>query len=96
MLITTAARTNAEVQGLPVVAQDPDDGQAPEAASSSNRPVWPMPERQPEQLRETEKDTLEVATQAVAAKARGIPVMPPLAERQKHMLVIFAIGVFSV
>ena len=57
--------------------------QAQEAASSSNRPVWPMPETQPEQqehrggrelLQEADGDTLEVSTEAVAAKARGIPV----------------------
>ena len=40
-----------------------------------------------ELLLETDGDTLEVSTEAVTAKARGIPVMPPLAERQRHRLV---------
>ena len=39
-------------------------------------------------LRETDGDTLEVSTQAVAAEARGIPVMPPMAEHQRHRLVL--------
>ena len=66
VLTIAAVRTNREVQGLPVVAKDPGDEQAQEAASSSNRPVWPMSEPQPEQqenrgdrelLRETDGDT---------------------------------------
>ena len=89
-------RWNPEVQGLPAVAQDPGDEQALEAASSFNRPVLPVPEPRPELqenrgdrelLRETDGDTLEVSTEAAAAKARGIPVLPPLAERQRHRLV---------
>ena len=40
-----------------------------------------------ELLRESGGDMLEVSTEAVAAKARGVPVMPPLAERQRHKLV---------
>ena len=89
--------TSPELQGLSVVVQDPGDEQAQEADSSCNRQVWPMPEPQPEQqenrgdrelIRETDGDTLEVSTQAVAADARGIPVMPPLAEHQRHRLVL--------
>ena len=77
------------------MVQDPGDEQAQEADSSCNRPVWPMP--QPEQqenggdrelIREADGDTLEVSTQAVAAEARGIPVMPPMAEHQRHRLVL--------
>ena len=45
------------------------------------------------------ENALEVSTEAVAAKARGIPVMPPLAERQRHRLCWFifqfATGVLS-
>ena len=41
-----AGRSNPEVQGLPVVAQDQGDEQATEATSSSNRPVLPMLEPQ--------------------------------------------------
>ena len=92
--------TNPELQGLPVVVQDPGDEQAQEADSSCNRPVWPMPEPQPEQqenrgdcelLRETDGDTLEFSTQAVAAEARGVPVMPPLAEHQRQRLVLLPV-----
>ena len=36
VLIIVAVRTKPEVQGLPVVAQDPCDEQAQEATSSSN------------------------------------------------------------
>ena len=91
VLTITALRTNPEVEGFLVVAQDPGDEQAQEAASSSSR-LWPQPEQQEhcgdrELLRETDGDTLEVSTEAVAAKARGIPVMPALAERQRHRLV---------
>ena len=84
------------MQGLPVVAPDPDDEKAQEAPSSSSRPVLPMPEPQPEQqenrgdgelLRETDGETLGVSTEAVAAKARGNLVTRPLAERQWHRLV---------
>ena len=49
VLTTLAVRTNPEVQGLPVVAEDPADGQAFEAANPSNHLVWPMPEPQSEQ-----------------------------------------------
>ena len=96
VLTTAAVRTNPEVQGLPVVTQDPGDQQAREAASSTNRRVWPMLELQSEQqenrgdrelLRETDGDTLEVSTDAAAVKARGFPVMPPLAGRHRHNLV---------
>ena len=70
VLTMAAARTNLEVQGLSVVAQDPGDEQAPEAASSSSRPVSPMPEPRPELKehcggrelqRETDRDTPEVS-----------------------------------
>ena len=98
-MLTVAAvreRESPEVHGLPVVAQDPGDERAPEAAESWNQPASPMPETQSEMqenhgdrelLREADGDTLEDTTEAVAAKARGIPVMPPLAERQRHRLV---------
>ena len=78
------------------MAQDPGDEHAKEEDSSSNQPVWPMPEPQPEQpehpcdrelLLETDGDTLEVSREGVAAKARSIPVTLPLAERQRHKLV---------
>ena len=48
VLPTAVVRTNSEVQGLPVMAQDPSDERAPEAASSSTRPVLPMPESRPD------------------------------------------------
>ena len=96
VLALAAVRESREVQGLPVVAQDPGDERAPEASKSFSQPASPMPETQPEMqenrgdselLRETDGHTLEVSTEAVAAKARDIPVMPPLAERQRHRLV---------
>ena len=67
---------------------------------------WPEPQSEQQEnrgdrelLRETDGDALEVSTEAVAAKASGIPVMPPLAERQRHRLCWFifqfATGVLS-
>ena len=94
MLTIAAVRTNPEVQGLSVVAQDPGDEQEQEAASSSNRPEEPMPQPEKQEhhsdrelLRETDGDTLHVWTEAVSDEARGIPVMPPSAERQRHRVV---------
>ena len=96
MLTIVSVRTNPEVQGLPFVALDPGDEQAQEAASSSDRLVWPVPEPQPGQQENRGDEScserqmeirLMVSAEAVAAKARGIPVTPPLAERQRHRLV---------
>ena len=66
MFTIAAVRTNPEVEGFLVVAQDPGDEQAQEAASSS-RWLWPQPEQQEhcgdrELLRVTDGDTLEVST----------------------------------
>ena len=53
VLPIAVVRKNSEVQGFPVVAQDPGDERAPEAASSSTRPVLPMPESCPDLEKKT-------------------------------------------
>ena len=89
VLTMAAVRQSPEVQWLPIVAQEPGEERAPKASESFNPPASPVPETQPEMqenradpelLRETDGDMLEVSTETVAAKARGIPVMPTAAQ----------------
>ena len=84
-LCTVAAvRASPEVQRLPAAGRDADE-MSHTGASASTDSKLRMEE--PELIRETDKDMLEVSGEAGAASAPGIPVVPPFAGRQKHRLV---------